>query len=221
MYSEAINQCYREAMEKYPGKNEGLERKNHVTFSASRCTGYTYPLKTRRDYHTIPLYKCGELPSIRQMGALYSKQDLEERGLLSTIVTGGNPLSHSLDRTRSNWDKVSLSFTPYIPMAYNTKRSQHLCFFQINPEVAGWLNVVFTDSNATKNGHIRGLGLRGLNNVQFNVMHVNPFSVNDWFRFVQAEVLIPNSLPLTFVTEIGFVSSASMNGRATLTGGWA
>jgi len=47
-------------MEKYPGKNEGLERKNHVTFSASRCTGYTYPLKTRRDYHTIPLYKCGE-----------------------------------------------------------------------------------------------------------------------------------------------------------------
>ncbi len=151
------------------------------------------------------------LPSICQMGALYSKQDLEERGLLSTIVTGGNPLSHSLDRTRSNWDKVSLSFTPYIPMAYNTKRSQHLCFFQINPEVAGWLNVVFTDSNATKNGHIRGLGLRGLNNVQFNVMHVNPFSVNDWFRFVQAEVLIPNSLPLTFVTEIGFVSSASMN----------
>jgi hypothetical protein len=99
------------------------------------------------------------LPSICQMGALYSKQDLEERGLLSTIVTGGDPLSHSLDRTRSNWDKVSLSFTPYIPMAYNTKRSQHLCFFQINPEVAGWLNVVFTDSNATKNGHIRGLGL--------------------------------------------------------------
>ena len=99
------------------------------------------------------------LPSICQIGALYSKQILEERGLLSTIVTGGNPLSHSLDRTRSNWDKVSLSFTPYIPMAYNTKRSQHLCFFQINPEVAGWLNVVFTDSNATKKGHIRGLGL--------------------------------------------------------------
>jgi len=96
-------------------------------------------------------------------------------------------------------------------MAYNRKRAQHLCFFLINPEVATQLDVVFTDSNATRNDHRRGHGLLGLNNVQFNVIHAIPFSVDDWHRFVQAEVLIPNFIPLTYVTEIGFVSSASMN----------
>src|SRR5712692_6912280 len=151
------------------------------------------------------------LSSICQMGALFSKQILEDQGLLSTLVTGGNPLSHSLDRHQSNWDKVSLNFTPHTPMAYNKKRAQHLCFFLINPEVAAWLDVVFTDSNATKNDHKRGQGLIGLNTVQFNVIHAIPFSVNDWHRFVQAEVLIPHSIPLPYVTEIGFVSGASMN----------
>ena len=151
------------------------------------------------------------LPSICQIGALYSKQILEEQGLLSTLVTGGNPLSHSLDRRQSNWDKVSLNFTPHTPMAYNKKRGQHLCFFLIKPEVTAWLDVVFTDTNATKNDHKRGQGLMGLNNVQFSTVHAIPFSVNDWHRFVQAEVLIPNSIPLTYVTEIGFVSGASMN----------
>ena len=86
-----------------------------------------------------------------------------------------------------------------------------LCFFLIPSEVATWLDVTFTDSNATRNDHKRGQGLIGLNNVQFNVMRAIPFSVNDWHRLVQAEVLIPSSVPLTHVTEIGFVSSASMN----------
>ncbi|SRR6266705_5150330 len=63
------------------------------------------------------------LPSICQMGALYSKQMLEEQGLLSTLVTGGNSLSHDLDHYQSNWNKVSASFTPYTPMAYNRTSS--------------------------------------------------------------------------------------------------
>lgn len=151
------------------------------------------------------------LPSICQMGALYSKQMLEEQGLLSTLVTGGNSLSHDLDHYRSNWDKVSVSFTPYTPMAYNRKRAQHLCFFLINPECAAWSGVIFTDSNATRNDHKRGQGLIGMNNIQFNVIRAIPFSVDNWHRFVQAEVLIPDSIPLTSVTEIGFVSSTSMN----------
>jgi hypothetical protein len=37
------------------------------------------------------------LPGICRLEALYSKQILESRGLLSTVITGGNPLSHSLD----------------------------------------------------------------------------------------------------------------------------
>ncbi len=130
------------------------------------------------------------LPSICQLEALYSKQILAQQELLSTLVTGGNPLSHDLDHYHGNWDKVSLSLTPHTPMAYNRKRAQHLCFFLIKPEVGTWLDVVFTDSNAARNDHKRGLGLIGLNNIQFNIIRAIPFSVNEWHRFVQAEVLI-------------------------------
>lgn len=115
---------------------------------------------------TLYHFSCVEnLPRICQMGALYSKRILEERGLLPTIVTGGNPLSHNLDRYHGNWDKVSLNFTPYTPMAYGRKREQHLCFFLVDPDVAAWSEVIFTDSNAAKNGHRRGQGLVGLGNV--------------------------------------------------------
>jgi ssDNA thymidine ADP-ribosyltransferase, DarT len=151
------------------------------------------------------------LPNICQQEALYSKQILAQKELLSTLVTGGNPLSHDLDHYHGNWDKVSLSLTPHTPMAYNRKRAQHLCFFLVKPEVATWSGVVFTDSNAARTDHKRGPGFIGLNNIQFNVIRAIPFSVNEWHRFVQAEVLIPNSIPLTYVSEIGFVSSASLD----------
>ncbi len=65
------------------------------------------------------------LPNICQQKALYSKQILAQKELLSTLVTGGNPLSHDLDHYHGNWDKVSLSLTPHTPMAYNRKRAQH------------------------------------------------------------------------------------------------
>ena len=150
------------------------------------------------------------LPSISEQGALYSKQILAQKGLLSTLVAGGNPLSHSLDQYHGNWNKVSLSLTPHTPMVYHKKREQHICFSLIKPEVASWLNVVFTDANAARNDHKRGTGLIGLNNIQFNVIRAIPYSVNEWHRFVQAEVLVPDAIPLAYVSEIGFVSNASM-----------
>jgi hypothetical protein len=93
------------------------------------------------------------LPSICQMGALHSKQILEEQGLLSTLATGGNPLSHSLDRRQSNWDKVSLNFTPHTPMAYNKKRGQHLCFFIMVP--GNWFIRIFRAKGQKLTEHTR------------------------------------------------------------------
>ena len=78
------------------------------------------------------------LPNICRMQALCSKKTLVEQGRGLPPVTGGNPLSHSLDRRIGNWDKVSLNLTPYTPMAYNRKKEQHLCFLVIKHEVATW-----------------------------------------------------------------------------------
>src|SRR6266567_3630527 len=102
--------------------------------------------------------------------ALYSKTELMVRNILSRIDTGGNDLSLDLDQRNDNWNKVSLSLTPYIPMAYNSKREQHLCYFVITPDVATLSGIIFTDSNAASTAHKRGEGLEGLDNINFEVI---------------------------------------------------
>jgi hypothetical protein len=148
------------------------------------------------------------------MEALCSKRALEEAGKWPPLEPGGNPLSHNLDRLNQNWDKVPLNFTPHTPMAYNKKRERHICFFLLTPEVSTLDGVVFTDTNAatTSRPQQRGEGLQGLSLVNFGAIRSSPrpWDKNGWFYPVQAEVLIPDRLDLRFVSEVGFLSDASL-----------
>src|SRR5258708_6649881 len=77
-----------------------------------------------------------------------------------------------------------------------------------------WLGVVFTDSNAAgTSDQLRGEGLAGLNNIKFDVIRSipRPWDREGWLRPVQAEVLVPGSIPFAYVSEIVFISDASMN----------
>ena len=97
------------------------------------------------------LYHCTSienLPIIVSQGALLCKQELEALGLWPVPEPGGNQLSHDLDRYAGNWDRVGLNFTPRTPMIYGKKRSAHLCFFVVDPRVATYDGVIFTDTNA-------------------------------------------------------------------------
>jgi len=100
------------------------------------------------------------LPCIRQTNALCSKETLEAEGLWPCPEPGGNELSHRLDQTNQNWDKVSLNFTPWTPMAYLKKQASHLCFFVVEVAVAGFEGVIFTDTNATSGDQHRAAGSR-------------------------------------------------------------
>jgi hypothetical protein len=154
------------------------------------------------------------LLGICQMGALCSKQRLEDAHRWPCPVPGGKGPSHSLDRSIGNWDKVSLNLTPHTPMAYWRKREQHLCFILVNPKVATWSGVVFTNSNAAgTTNQLRSEGLAGLNNIKFDVVRSipRPGDREGWLRPVQAEVLVPDSIPFAYVSEVAFVSNASMN----------
>lgn len=123
---------------------------------------------------------------------------------------GGNGVSQFLDQQLGNLDYIHLNFFPYTPMAYHTKQNKHLCFFHIDPEVASWDGVMFTDSNATKTGHLKEKGLAGLNLVDFSYMKtVNPGDPN-WVKYSQAEVLVPQVIPLSSVMKVSFVSEASL-----------
>jgi hypothetical protein len=149
---------------------------------------------------------------IHEMDALCSKAVLETAGCWPCPEPGGNSLSHSLDSVNGNWDKVSLSFTPYTPMVYQRKRARHLCFFVLKVEVAAYAGVIFTDRNAaSKRGQRRDEGLTGLELVDFTAFRSHrPWDREKWFEPVQAEVLVPGKVPLGDVMEVVFVSDASL-----------
>jgi hypothetical protein len=144
---------------------------------------------------------------------LCSKARMERDGNWPCPMPGGDALSHSLDRYNENWDKLSLTFTPNTPMAYWKKRQLHLCFFVMKPSVATLRGVIFTDTNATTTTRPqqRGEGYAGLGVVNFAAIRSTPrpWDQDGWKSPVQAEILIPDCLPMEFVTEIAFVSNAS------------
>ena len=152
------------------------------------------------------------LPLIRDMGGLRSKQALEEAGLWPPPEPGGNALSHSLDRSEGNWDKLSLNFTPNTPMAYWRKRQSHLCFFVLKPDIATWPGVLFTNTNAAAGNQERESGGRGLDLVDFGAVRSTPRPRDreGWVRPVQAEILVPGQIDIGSVLEVTFVSQASM-----------
>ncbi|MEW6376636.1 MAG: DarT ssDNA thymidine ADP-ribosyltransferase family protein, partial [Thermodesulfobacteriota bacterium] len=95
-------------------------------------------------------------------------------------------------------------------------QSSHICYFILDPSVALWDGVFFTDTNATKttDGHQREQGLLGLNLVDFETImaHLSGSRVpkQRWHRNVQAECLVPDQIPLKYVKGISFISEASL-----------
>ena len=128
------------------------------------------------------------------------------------IYPGGNELSHDLDMRLGNWNMISLNFTPYTPMAYNKKmEGVHLVFIEIDRDVATLDGVYFTDCNAASSGHNREKGVNGLRRVKFDVIHGKPKPWDEeWRKYVQAEILVPERIPIKMFKAIHFVSEASL-----------
>ncbi|MEM3509660.1 MAG: DarT ssDNA thymidine ADP-ribosyltransferase family protein [Nitrososphaerota archaeon] len=148
---------------------------------------------------------------IKECNGLLSKKRLNERDLLEKVYFNGDSLSHYLDKREGNWNMVSLSFTPYNPMSYYKKKEHHLVFIEIDPKVATFDGVYFTDCNATCSGQKREMGIRGLNNVRFFYVKCKPRPYDyKWKRYVQAEVLVPDYIPLYYFKKIHFISPASL-----------
>lgn len=152
------------------------------------------------------------LPLIYELQGIRSKKYLEENGYLDRVYCGGNELSHNLDKSLGNWDKISLNFTPHTPMAYRKKREAHLVFLEIDIEVATFEDAIFTDCNATRirNCQLREKGFEGLKNVKFDIINGLPNPGDQkWKKYVQAEVLVPDFIPLTRIKAVHFISHAS------------
>ena len=150
------------------------------------------------------------LPGIAQLSGLCSKKSLDDNGI-TAAVAGGNALSQVLDGVHGNLDFVNIYFTPYTPMAYWKKRDRHLCWFVLKPSVADMPGVEITDCNAASNGHQQVAGVAGLELLDFSILRSVPQpSSATWKKRVQAELLVPNKVPMTLVQEVAFVSVASL-----------
>ena len=165
-------------------------------------------------YHFTPI---SNLEWIAQYECLASKEKLEEKGIFPEIETGGNELSLQLDRELGNWGKVHVYFCSHTPMAYGQQGGKHIVYVLINPEVATWENVLFTDTNATRkqDGHRREQGIEGIKLVDFKTIMgtlddgPKPWD-RTWHRNVQAEVLVPDEIPLDYIEGIAFITKASL-----------
>jgi len=98
------------------------------------------------------------LQSIRNNGGLYSWEYCEDNNIRITFP-GGDDLSRSLDRRYNLENYVRLCFTKNHPMMYVAQKQGRInnpVILEIYPEVIYWKDTLFSDMNATKNGHTKG-----------------------------------------------------------------
>jgi hypothetical protein len=96
-------------------------------------------------------------------------------------------------------------------------RCAHICYLVIDRDVALWDGVVFTYTNATnfELGFLVGFrdyGLKGLKLIDFEAIrkYRNGEGVEPWqWMAVQAECLVPDEIPLSYIKSIVFISEAS------------
>ena len=150
------------------------------------------------------------LRDVQEVGAICSKETLERLGRWPVKVPGGDDLSRDLDEVRDNWRFASLSFAPYTPQ-YFRKRTRHpLALFCLSLDVAGAGGAIITDTNATANDRRRcGDVVEALPHLDFDSFsrRLHPSDQDTerwakWKRAVQAEVLVPNRVPLCFNEKI-------------------
>ena len=147
------------------------------------------------------------LNSIIQHGGLYSWADCDQRGI-SIPRPGGSEQSRSLDRRDNLQHFVRVSFTTQHPMMYvamNDGRISNPVILEIDPEVIYWQGCQYADRNATKNGAHVGKELDDFQRIHFNTIKAKKhFDLTPEEQpFFQAEVLVPNFIPLKYITNVG------------------
>jgi hypothetical protein len=148
----------------------------------------------------------GNIESIIANGGLYSWEDCYRKGI-KVPYPGGGALSRDLDRRYNLQDYVRTSLVKDHPMQYvamNEGRISNPVILEIDLDVAVWDGVKYSDMNATKNGMHCGDSFDDLKNIHFDVFNYRYLDLDDSNRpYYQAEILIPNFIPLQYVTNIG------------------
>ncbi|MBL7471384.1 DarT ssDNA thymidine ADP-ribosyltransferase family protein [Robertkochia sediminum] len=148
------------------------------------------------------------LNSIIQNGGLFSWKYIEEKGV-PIVRFGGDQSSRNNDVKYGLEDYVRLAFNDQHPMSYFAKKEGRIGkieWLEIDTEVATLKPTLFSDMNATKNGHQTGGDYHFLkNNIRFEIVK----QPNQWdpvtqekSPYYQAEVMVKQHLPLQYITNL-------------------
>ncbi len=151
------------------------------------------------------------LPLIRHLGGLCSKERLENAKCWASVEPNADDLSLRLDSQLGNWNKVALNLTPHTPFAWKRKLTSHICYILVDPSVAAWQGVEFARLNAarTQEPH-RDYGLRGVSSFDFEAIRSAPHERGTpGYDTVQAEILVPDKISVKYFRSIAFISEAS------------
>jgi hypothetical protein len=145
--------------------------------------------------------------SIKLNGGLYSWLFCEENNI-EINKPGGDDISRSLDERHDLENFVRLSFVKEHPMkhvALRDGRLRSIRNLEIDIETATFKSTLFSNMNATKNGHKVGDGLSFLRNeIKFDVikqLHYYNVSLEDK-PFYQAEVMVEKHIESKYITNL-------------------
>ncbi len=146
------------------------------------------------------------LTSIKKMGGLYSWEYM----LINNNdipMPGGSQLSRMLDQRYGLQNYVRTSFCkdhPMMHIALNEGRIHNAVLLEINPIVVTLHHTLFSDMNATRNGHKRGKTLRDLQRVRFDVcLQTKYFNIIEEDRsYYQAEVMVKEFIPAKYIMNL-------------------
>lgn len=146
------------------------------------------------------------LSSILSNKGLYSWASCN-RNEINILKPGGDYLSRSLDSYYGLEDYIRLSYNKENPMMYKALkdgRILHPVILEINPDVMTWSTTLFSDMNATKNGHNVGGTINDLNKVKLSIaQNSNYLTLSEAEKpYYQAEVLVQSHIPDKFILNI-------------------
>lgn len=143
--------------------------------------------------------------SIIQNRGLYSWDYCLKKGI-NIDRPGGDSLSRSLDKRYNLENYVRLSVTDQHPMMYaalNSGRITDPVILTIDPELIYLKRTMFSNTNATKSDKEIGDTFEYFNNIKFEIMRNSYLDIEDAERpYYQAEVLVFESIPVKYITNI-------------------
>ena len=147
------------------------------------------------------------LNSIKLNGGLYSWLFCEDNNI-EINKPGGDAFSRSLDRRHNLEGFVRLSFAREHPMqhvALRDGRLRSIRNLEIDIETATFKSSLFSNMNATKNGHKVGDDLSFLRNeIKFDVIkELHYYNLSSEYKpFYQAEVMVEKHIESKYITNL-------------------